>query len=429
MKTYAIVISVALRLFVSLLFFDSGRPALAQGMASQIPPSEYTALVDLFNSTDGASWLNNSGWTNPLAATWNGVIVLNSHVAYVDLNDNQLTGTIPASLNNLSQLQSLDLSDNKLNGSIPTNWSNLTQLQGLYLDLNKLTGRIPRSLTNLPLLYLDLSFNQLTGRIPEGIGNWGQAQSIDFSFNQLCGCIPCGLTNCTQLTYFSVAGDRLDGAIPEGVGYLRQLEQLDVSYNRLKGFIPFSLAGCTNLTFLNLAGNQLTGPIPDVLGNPTQLQELYLSQNWLGGGIPTSLGNLANLKVLLLDYNHFTGVVPDFTEFQGVYIGLTENYFNLPTNSQSLGNINAMIAAGNTVNYSPQNPSPLLGPLRYTYGGSVQVSLIGLDAQYMIQKSFDLKNWSNLGYATISNNAGLFEETPSNPQLPGFYRAAISTSF
>ena len=63
--------------------------------------------------------------------------------------DNQLTGTIPEELGNLTNLKSLYLSDNKLAGTIPEELGNLTNLEFLSLFDNQLTGMIPEELGSL----------------------------------------------------------------------------------------------------------------------------------------------------------------------------------------------------------------------------------------------------------------------------------------
>jgi hypothetical protein len=121
------------------------------------------------------------------------------------------------------------------------------------------------------------------------------------------------------------------------------------------------------LTNLGLDENQLSGEIPPSLGNLSQLQVLYLDVNQLSGNIPSALGDLSQLQALYLDDNDLSGEVPDFTNFTGVYIHLGYNRLDTATGSQSLANIFAMISAGNTVYYSPEN-----GPLGT---GSVQVNI------------------------------------------------------
>ena len=86
---------------------------------------------------------------------------------------------------------SLDLSNNQLTGSIPSEIGNLTNLTLLYLYENQLTGSIPSEIGNLTnLTYLKLSSNQLTGEIPESICdlnlNWSSSSSFNITNNQLC---------------------------------------------------------------------------------------------------------------------------------------------------------------------------------------------------------------------------------------------------
>jgi len=54
---------------------------------------------------------------------------------------------------------SLDLSNNQLTGSIPPEIGNLTNLEYLYLYNNQLTGVIPESICDLTLNFTDYRFN------------------------------------------------------------------------------------------------------------------------------------------------------------------------------------------------------------------------------------------------------------------------------
>ena len=56
------------------------------------------ALVALYNSTDGDNWNNNTNWLSGPVDSWNGIIVHDSWVSYIDLGNNNLNGTIPPEL-------------------------------------------------------------------------------------------------------------------------------------------------------------------------------------------------------------------------------------------------------------------------------------------------------------------------------------------
>ena len=66
------------------------------------------------------------------------------------LDNNQLTGSIPTELGNLSSLEYLSLPNNQLTGSIPTELSNLSNLLWINLYGNQLTGCIPPALEDVP---------------------------------------------------------------------------------------------------------------------------------------------------------------------------------------------------------------------------------------------------------------------------------------
>ncbi len=85
--------------------------------AGSIPISEYNALVELYHSTDGNNWSFKTNWldtTNFEVNDWYGITVENNHVTAIRLQNNFLTGYIPAELRNLKSLSILNLSSNRL---------------------------------------------------------------------------------------------------------------------------------------------------------------------------------------------------------------------------------------------------------------------------------------------------------------------------
>jgi len=168
---------------------------------TEIPSTECEALIALYNSTDGANWLRNDWWnvTNT-PCSWYGVSCSEGHVSDLYLSSNQITGSIPTELGNLTHLTALSLSSNQITGSIPTELGNLTNLTGLNLSNNQLTGEIPTELGNLSnLSWLELSNNQLTGEIPTELGNLSKLAIFNLSDNSLCGEIPVELKNLSLL--------------------------------------------------------------------------------------------------------------------------------------------------------------------------------------------------------------------------------------
>ena len=96
----------------------------------------------------------------------------------LDLYVNQLTGSIPPEIGNLTNLTYLVLVGNQLTGEIPSEIGNLTNLIGLRLDNNQLTGEIPESICNLVGGYfmIYISNNQLCPPYPSCIGDISYTQ-------------------------------------------------------------------------------------------------------------------------------------------------------------------------------------------------------------------------------------------------------------
>ncbi len=273
-----------------------------------IPASERAALIALYNSTNGDSWYNNSGWKNPPLHTdgfampgteesWHEIDLSADHVSRINLGWNNLSGSIPPELGNLSNLRELWLDSNQLSGSIPPELGNLSNLEDLSLECNQLSGSIPRELGSLSnLKYITLSQNQLSGSIPPELGKL------------------------TKLKTLGIVDNQLSGTIPPELGNLSNLEDLYLNNNRLSGRIPRELGNLSNLQYFILDNNQLSGSIPSQLGNLSNLQYLLLHYNQLSGSIPRELGNLSNLLGLFLEYNQLSGIIPsNFTNLKNLY--------------------------------------------------------------------------------------------------------------
>ncbi len=383
----------------------------------EIPQEECLALVALYNSTNGTGWANNKNWlvTNT-PGNWCGVGMYGPHVSAIDLHDNQLSGSLPSELDNLTTLWDLILSNNHLGGSIPPQLGMMINLRHLFLDNNQLYGAIPPELGNMSDLEgIELSHNQLSGSIPpelgqlhvyEGLhlennhlsgsippelGNLYSTGMINLSNNQLSGSIPPELSkidlfnlyldnnqlsgtippelgNVTYMHVLSLSGNQLSGGIPVELGKLSSLISLNLKSNQLSGSIPPELENLTYLEILNLSSNQLSGSIPSQLVSLTYMTTLDLSSNQLIGNIPSELGSITSLKSLWLQNNKLSGDIPT------TFINLVNIYDPGQNNGQD-----GLELDFNLLNVPPNYPDPL-DPL--------QIFLSKKDSDWQLSQGF-----------------------------------------
>ena len=280
------------------------RPALEPYAA------ERAALLALYNATNGAQWHERRNWTSAGSIRdWHGVSTNSAgFVTELDLDDNNLSGTLPPELANLTHLRQLDLDDNQLTGSIPPQLGDLPQLRRLVLGDNELTGSIPPELGRLSqLTMLDLGNNSLSGTIPAELGSMPRLDSLLLHRNELTGPIPAELGNLATLRRLLLALNQLTGPVPPELGNLANLTYMSLSRNQLTGTIPPELAKLSSIRILSVSRNSLTGTIPPELGNLATLEGLYLYQNQLTGEIPVSLGDLSELETLWIHDNGLSG--------------------------------------------------------------------------------------------------------------------------
>jgi Leucine-rich repeat (LRR) protein len=392
--------------------------------------SDSIALVALYNATNGPGWSNRSNWLTGKLDTWFGV-TLNStqRVSKIKLNSNQLKGTLPSEMVNLSQLISLKINNNELKGDLPlldrienvdTIWVNNNK----YDFVNLFTAQISPSDINsfiynpqdtLP----SLIFNQYDVTLTVGVGTnvsnsykWyldgnpvaGSSKTIvvgeEGSFN-------CEVTNSvfSDLTLFSdtidisftLASDSialvhlynetdgphwttrtnwLTGRVSSWYGVTvtgNRVSQLLLQRNKLNGTIPTEIGNLTHLVQLNLSNNQLSGQIPSEIEKLINLTILKLYSNQLSGNIPVGITSLVNLTELGLHFNQLTGNIPAGID------GLTKLQSLKLSNNQLTGTIPVDIDNLDKLTWLALNDNKLTGTIPVEIGNMTLLTGIELD--------------------------------------------------
>ncbi|XP_078162093.1 receptor kinase-like protein Xa21 [Carex rostrata] len=249
----------------------------------------------------------------------------------LDLGDNQLQGVLPSSITNIStSLLQLSLDNNPISGSIPAEIHKLNNLNKLELNGMFLSGTIPVEIGNLfKLGMLNLSSNMISGQIPSTFGNLTQMTSMFLDNNALEGSIPPELSRMKFLEVLGFSKNKLVGNIPKEIMGLSSLSvSLDLSHNYLTGILPPEIGKLKNLQSIRLSNNKLHGEIPSTIDGCQVLEALYLDNNMFQGTIPTSLSNLRGLQNLDVSNNSLSGRVPEFLDKMNLqYLNISLNNF------------------------------------------------------------------------------------------------------
>ncbi len=307
------------------------------------PPASREALIALYNSTDGPSWLNNVNWlTSHPIGLWFGVTVdERGRVTELMLPYNKMRGGLPSELGNITGLKSLDLHGNYLSGEIPPELGDLISLESLNLSVNGLSGELPPELTQLAnLRELHLQANELSGALLQEFGNLAQLRLLSLWNNSLDGCVPNSLRGQLRRPIETLSGLSFCGANPATeppYPTLPEREALIEFYFAMHGrnwgdkrhwlsvmpvseWYGVSTDDLDRVIGLEFNGNRLFGEIPPELGTLSHLQEIYITpfslfthvpvSGGVTGEIPPELGGLSMLRVMDFREQSLVGEIP-----------------------------------------------------------------------------------------------------------------------
>ncbi|KAH7670285.1 Non-specific serine/threonine protein kinase protein [Dioscorea alata] len=319
---------------MSIGFILDLRSNLLEGPIPLPPPNSF--IVDYSNNRFTSSIPSNMSYYR-------------TNSVFLSLSKNNLTGEVPLSICNATNLRVLDVSFNSLNGSLPgCLMESLTELLVLRARGNRFEGAIPQQISSrCALQKINLHGNKLEGRVPRSLANCNKLEFLDFGSNKLVDSFPYWLGNLPALKvlvlrengfygpfantdgncegniinlfdssdYWDLVTVALKGVKRDLVNIITIFIAIDVSNNQFEGHLPEAIGDLTALISLNMSGNAFNGQIPQVFENLMELQSLDLSQNQLFGQIPNSLASLTFLSFLNLSDNNLVGRIPYGNQF------------------------------------------------------------------------------------------------------------------
>ncbi|CAI9098846.1 OLC1v1035567C1 [Oldenlandia corymbosa var. corymbosa] len=215
--------------------------SLHEGFGAAFPKLKYLNLArnglsgreSDFSGLKSVNYLNISGnsFKGPVVGLFDGPLEV------IDLSRNQFQGHISqvnfSSSYDLSHLFYLDLSENQLSGEFFTELNEAQNLRHLNLAHNRFSKQQLLQVSKLPgLEYLNLSGCNLIGEISSEYSQLSNLKTLDLSNNHLEGRIP--LFSTQSLQELDVSHNNLSGEIPTKlVQKLPWMERFNFSYNNL----------------------------------------------------------------------------------------------------------------------------------------------------------------------------------------------------
>lgn len=219
-----------------------------------------------------------------------------TYVTYVDISNNQLSGT-------------LDLA---------AGFSQNLNITELHVEKNAfLGGNAELTLFSSKLTDIDLSSNQFEANIEQvmtAIGGLSSLTEANFSYNDFAGNASLDLLP-NSCEIFDISHNNIEGLSIIGVSAMSQLSEFDASFNVITSSINLNSISDSMVTF-NIGNNAITGTVSNMsnINLPSSLESLDISNNQFGGTIG-SLNNFpSSLSYAFLGNNSFVGPV----DFKGI---------------------------------------------------------------------------------------------------------------
>lgn len=227
----------------------------------EVRQKEKQFLKDFFVAMRGHTFKNRFGWVGQKKT------ISKPELKVLAAHGSQFYGVTATA----DRIQGLDLAGNGCAGAIPSSVGQINDCKSLKLNWNRITGSMPKTLSNLfELETLHLYSNSLEGVLDyQTVSSLTNLRSLNLSFNKLSGSLPDAFENCIHLREINLAGNRFVGELPDSMACLRELTVLKLYNNQFCGDLPSWLANLTKLEDVNISQNRCVSHVACVNFNLT----------------------------------------------------------------------------------------------------------------------------------------------------------------
>jgi len=239
---------------------------------------ERSVLGAFFYATGGAGWRTSDNWLDgdPCWDAWYGVTCdEHGYVIALELPDNRLEGSLPASIGSLKSLLKLDLS------TTAANYHNHPNLHA-----NNLQGAMPSLAPMSRLEEIEIAGNAITELPSDLYANAPSLRLLSASRNRI-RLLPRYMSLFAELHTLELEHNMIEQFIPSDFGALVSMRFVQLAYNKLVGNIPWQIASMSRILVFDVSHNPgLTGEIPqDIIAQWKENEYLSILNTSISGYI------------------------------------------------------------------------------------------------------------------------------------------------
>jgi hypothetical protein len=331
-------------------------------------------LLDVYSRLGGPGWSNQTGWaSNASVCAWAG-LACDACGAVVELRLERVgaSGTLPASLAQLTSLEVLDILGNSVSGTLDPSLAALTRLRVLLVDNNPLSGTISplfSAWTQIAGVYIEGTL--VSGTLdPALFAGWTGLRRLNPSFSALTGTLPAEMARLTALEYFSLVSSRVSGTLSDAFSAWNMTE-FWLEGSLVSGTFPGSFAAWSPTAIL-LGNSLLSGTMDPRWSAWTRITTLTLGPSQLSGTIPREFTTWQHLRLFNAQRTKLSGTIdPALSAWTQI------NIFNAEL-TQVSGTLDPVLSAWTSLSGLSLHSTQVSGTLRPETGWP---KLRGLGAQ------------------------------------------------